>query len=112
MVHSHEDFRHARTRLLRDVIDHRLVGTTLVDAGIVEAKSGQVDQIYRSGALATVFGFYDTFRLGPGCMQKYLTALYAVNEDGLAQMAQKAEQFLGERVVGKYNDLQKQLGSQ
>ncbi len=106
MISSHEDYRHKRARLLRDVIDRGLVGKTLVAAEVVTDIS---EKAYSSGGLGTVFGFYDAVQLGSETIQKHLLELYQTDTEGLTRMVEKVEDILGQRFVAKYHELKRYL---
>lgn len=106
MISSHEEYRHKRARLLRDVIDRGLVGKTLVAAEIVAELP---DKAYRSGGLDTIFGFYEAMQLGPETMHQHLSVLYGTDDRGLAQMVQKVEDLLGSRFVTRHKELKDYL---
>ncbi len=106
MISSHEEYRHKRARLLRDVIDRGLVGKTLVVAEVVTELP---EEAYRSGGLDTVFGFYEAMQLGPQTMQQHLLALYNTDDKGLVQMVQKVEDLLGPRFVARHKELKQYL---
>ena len=108
MISSHEEYRHKRARLLRDVIDRGLVGKTLVQAEIIQSLP---EEAYRSGGLETIFGFYEAVNLGPDSMKSHLLNLYRTDEQGLTKMLKKVEDLLGERFVGRYNELKHYLDS-
>jgi len=106
MISSHEEYRHKRARLLRDVIDRGLVGKTLVMAAVVTELP---EEAYRSGGLDTVFGFYEAMQLGPETMRQHLSRLYVTDDNGLAQMVQKVEDILGSRFVTRHKELKDYL---
>ena len=98
-IRSHEDYRHARSRLLRDLIRRDLVGLTLDKAGVLDHLP---QRAYGSGGVETVFGFYDVIQTGPQSLRERLPAIYGKDEAGLAEMVQKAEAVLGEAFVERY----------
>ncbi len=106
MISSHEEYRHKRTRLLRDVIDRGLVGKSLVAAEVVAELP---EKAYSSGGLGTVFGFYDAVQLGPETIQKHLLELYQTDTEGLTKMVEKVEDVLGQRFVNRYRELKQYL---
>ncbi len=106
MISSHEEYRHKRARLLRDVIDRGLVGKTLVAAEVVTELP---EKAYCSGGLETIFGFYEAMQLGPETMHHHLSTLYGTDNEGLARMVGKVEDVLGPRFVTKYRELKQYL---
>ena len=88
--------------MLRDVIDRRLVGQSLTDAGVVDELP---ERIYGIDGLATVFGFYERARLAPPAFRERLPTLFGTDQAGLDGMVSKVESILGEQFVSKYEEL-------
>ena len=106
MISSHEEYRHKRARLLRDVIDRGLVGKTLIAAEVVTELP---EKAYRSGGLETIFGFYEAMQLGTETLRGHLSTLYGTDDEGLARMVGKIEDVLGQRFVAKYRELKQYI---
>ncbi len=102
----YEEYRQKRGRLLKKMIEHGFIWMPLDKAGIVEKLS---DAAYRSGALDTVYGFYETVQLGPKNMHSRLEVFYGKDNQGLEEMIKKVEELLGPKIVRRYQELKRYI---